>query len=165
MKQDVHDCSAPSDATWKTADAEEWSSGAQGYSMTSSEESLEVAKRIHVPLKAQSVFNHHPTIMGDIRNGRFKFLFEFAIKLSNLSRNSAQIFRGRFSFLSSASASFTAPDQDCGNWEPPSKTVWNCNLHDRFVQCGCCRIRSCPTIGCGNQRRAIILPVPRAGAV
>ena len=85
LKQDVHDCSASSGATWKTADAEERSSGAQDYLMTSSEESLEVAKRIHVPLKAQSVFNHHPTIMGDLRNGRFKCIFEFAIKLSHLS--------------------------------------------------------------------------------
>ena len=84
-KQHVHDCSASSGATWKTADAEERSSGTQDYSMTSSEESLEVAKRIHVPLKAQSVFNHYPTIMGVIRNGRFKCIFEFAIRLSHLS--------------------------------------------------------------------------------
>ena len=53
--------------------------------MTSSEESLEVVKRIHVPLKAQSVFNHHPTIMAVIRNGRFKCIFEFAIRMSQLS--------------------------------------------------------------------------------
>jgi len=85
LKQDVHDCSASSGATWKTADAEERSSGTQDYSMASSEESLEVAKPIHAPLKAQSVFNHHPTIMGVIRNGRFKCIFEFAIRLSHLS--------------------------------------------------------------------------------
>jgi hypothetical protein len=22
-----------------------------------------------------------------------------------------------------------------GHWEPPSSTVWNCDLHDRFVRC------------------------------
>lgn len=52
LKQDVHDCSASSGATWKTADAEEWSSRARDDSMASSEESLAISKRNHVPLKA-----------------------------------------------------------------------------------------------------------------
>lgn len=52
LKQDVHDCSSSSDGTWKTADATQWSSWAQDNSMASSEESLAISKRNHVPLKA-----------------------------------------------------------------------------------------------------------------
>ena len=52
IMRDVHDCSASSGATWKTADAEEWSSRARDDSMASSEESLAISKRNHVPLKA-----------------------------------------------------------------------------------------------------------------
>ena len=60
--------------------------------MASSEESLDFANQIHAPLNAYSVFNHHPTIMGDMRNGRFKYLFEFAITPTHLSRSQAKIF-------------------------------------------------------------------------
>jgi len=49
---DVHDCSVPSDATWKTAEAEECGSRAKGCSTAASEEFLEIAKRIHAPLQA-----------------------------------------------------------------------------------------------------------------
>jgi hypothetical protein len=53
--------------------------------MAASERSLEVAKRIRITLKDWSVFNQHPKIMGDMRNGRFKYLFKFAIKPDHLS--------------------------------------------------------------------------------
>jgi hypothetical protein len=85
LKQDVHDCSASSGATWKTADAEERSSGTQDYSMAPSAKSLDFANQFHAHLKAHSVFNHHPTIMGDMPNGYFKYVFEFAITPAHLS--------------------------------------------------------------------------------
>jgi hypothetical protein len=52
--------------------------------MAPSEKSLEAADRVLPALKAQSVITHHPKIMGDTRNGRFKYLFEFAVKSSHL---------------------------------------------------------------------------------
>jgi hypothetical protein len=53
--------------------------------MAPSEKSLEAVDRVLPALKAQSVITHHPTFMGDMRNGRFKYLFEFTIKLPHLS--------------------------------------------------------------------------------
>ena len=53
--------------------------------MAPSEKSLEAADRVLPALKAQSVITHHPKIMGDTRNGRFKYFFKFAIKPSHLS--------------------------------------------------------------------------------
>jgi glycosyltransferase involved in cell wall biosynthesis len=49
--------------------------------------------------------------------------------------------------------------------EPPSPTVWNCHLHDRFVRCDRCRVWNRWIIGSSRQRPTILIRLSRAGAL